>query len=300
MILIIILYALLAAAFTIAKVSVAYANPFFLIGFRMIIAGTLLLGYYWFTKKTKAIEPSDYSLFAQVAFFHIYLAFIPEFWALQYIASVKVNLMYASTPFISAVLAYFLLHERLHWRQRAGIVVGFIALLPVLLNHGDEAFEMAALFKISWPEAMLMLSIMSAAYAWFVIKKLMNKKYSLTFINGFSMLVGGIASFITWALAKHAGLIGGPAVYDWQLFLTYVIILIVLSNFIVYNLYGWLMHHYSITLITMAGFLCPIFGAVYGALFLHESLSWHYLFATAGIAFGLWLFHGKREVHIET
>lgn len=300
MILIIILYALLAAAFTIAKVSVAYANPFFLIGFRMILAGSSLLGYYWCTQKRLHIAKADYGLFAQVALFHVYLAFVPEFWALQYMASVKVNLMYAITPFVSAILSYFLLQERLRWRQRVGIIAAFIALLPVLLNQGDAAFEVAALYRISWPEVMLLLSIMSAAYAWFIIKKLMNKKYSLIFINGFAMLMGGLASFTTWALAKHADIITGPAVYDWQLFLFYVTILIILSNFVVYNLYGWLMHHYSITLITMAGFLCPIFGAAYGALFLHESLSWHYLVATAGIAFGLWLFHGKREVHIET
>jgi drug/metabolite transporter (DMT)-like permease len=168
-----------------------------------------------------------------------------------------------------------------------------------LLHHQDETFTAASLLKISWPEIMLLLSISCAAYAWFIIKELMNKKYSLVFINGFAMLCGGMASFLTWFFARQIGLISGPAIINGQLFLVYTSLLIILSNFIVYNLYGWLLNYYSITLITMAGFLCPIFGAVYGALFLHESLHWYYLIATAGIALGLWLFHGKREVHIE-
>ncbi len=60
MILVVLVYAVLASTFTLAKAALDYAKPFFLIGFRMIMAGTLLLGYLAVTdKKSLYIKKSD-------------------------------------------------------------------------------------------------------------------------------------------------------------------------------------------------------------------------------------------------
>ena len=75
MFLIILLYAILASTFIFAKEAVQYANPCFLIAFRMILAGTILLGYQWITdRKNFVFKHEDYGLFIKVGFFHIFLA----------------------------------------------------------------------------------------------------------------------------------------------------------------------------------------------------------------------------------
>ena len=48
MVLIVLCYALLASTFTIAKATLEYAKPFFVIGFRMTVAGSIMLGYLFF------------------------------------------------------------------------------------------------------------------------------------------------------------------------------------------------------------------------------------------------------------
>lgn len=287
MLAIIAIYALLASTFVIAKLALAQAHPFFLIGCRMSLAGALM-GLFLLFKDRKSlwIAPQDRWTFLRISFFHIYLAFSCEFWALGHLSSAKTNLIYTATPFIAATLSYFLLHERLNFTKTLGLVLGLIGLLPVSLSK-DEPMASNWLQEIV-PEMVLFVAVVSASYAWFDIKKMMAKGYSLVLINGFAMFIGGIASLITAALTY-----GPEAFYvaDPKAFIKYVLAMIVISNFIFYNAYGWLMKRYSITFLTFAGFLSPIFGALYGKILLKESIGASYALSLAIVTLALYVFY---------
>ena len=76
---IVLLYALLASTFVFAKFALDFASPVFLIGFRMTLAGSLLLGYLLlFKRESLKIKKEDLFIFLRVSFFHIYLAFLAE------------------------------------------------------------------------------------------------------------------------------------------------------------------------------------------------------------------------------
>ena len=76
--------------------------------------------------------------------------------------------------------------------------------------------------------------------------------------------------------------------------LGYTLVLIIISNIIAYNLYGTLLKKYTITFLTFAGFVCPVFGAGFGWLFFGEVITWHYGLALALIMVGLYLFHQEE------
>ena len=98
--LIILFYLLMASTFTIAKTAIFYVKPIYFIAFRMLIAGSCLLAYFHFLNPEKGrVRFADIKLFAQIIIFHIYLAYVLEFWALQYISSSKVCLLYNLSPF---------------------------------------------------------------------------------------------------------------------------------------------------------------------------------------------------------
>lgn len=309
MILIIVLYAVLALTFIFAKYAVALAKPCFLIGFRMIVAGILLLGYQCFARRKELQIPrADLWLFAQTAIFHIYFAFVLEFWALQYVSALKTTMIYSSTPFISALLSYILLGERLSVLKRVGIAIGLGGLVPVFLvtaaqsvtatvdalNQGTGA--LAVMPDASWigsfmiPEIVLMCAVVSAAYAWFLVKKLMQRGYGLIMINGVAMLLGGVLSMLTAAVMGDLA----NSVVNWQQFLLWVGLLILSANIIVYNLYGTLLRTYSLTFISFAGFLCPAFGALYEWLFFGGVLSWHYVASFLLVTLGLYVFYRQE------
>ncbi|MFC1894925.1 DMT family transporter [Candidatus Dependentiae bacterium] len=292
MILVVLLYAILASTFVIAKTALAYAKPFFLIGFRMIIAGMILLGYLLLFKKDKFfVSKKDYWLFLKVSLFHIYFAFIPEFWALQYVSSSKTNLIYSSTPFIAAILSYFLLSEKLALQKFIGMFIGILGLIPVLLTQTDIREAGMQFFSVSAPEIILFGAVLSAAYAWFIVKDLMGKGYSLLIINGIAMFIGGVLSLITSLFFE--GVTVSP-IFDFGPFLFWTLVLIFVANVVVYNYYAWLLQKYSITFVMSAGFLCPIFGAFYGWFFLGEQITWHYFVSLAFVMLGLHIFYRKE------
>lgn len=291
MILIVILYALIALTFPLAQYTTRYADPFFIISVRMTIAGSCLLAYhYFFAKKRTAIREGDFWLFVKAAIFHIYLAFVPEFWALQYLSALKVNIIYCATPFISALLELMLLGKAMSFKQLLGITIGSSGILFLAFSTTQPHCSLLSCTYPFLPELLLFLAVVSASYAWFVIKKLMHKNYDLTFINGTTMLIGGALSALTLPLFRRP-----EALVNNQMgFVITVAALIVLSNGIIYHLYGTLLKKYRPTLLSLAGFLSPLFGMLYAQFLFNEQLTWHYLIASLLVCSGILIFYERN------
>jgi drug/metabolite transporter (DMT)-like permease len=291
MILIVILYAILASTFVFAKYAVAFSTPTFLIGFRMIIAGLMLLGFCLIKGRGRLhINVTDYWLFFKTALFHIYLAFTLEFWALQYVGALKTTMIFAFTPFIAALLAYGLYGERLNRAKKIGILIGATGLVPVLLASGEVSLSQSIWLTIGLPDLALLGAVISGAYAWFLVKQLMQRGYSFVIINGVAMLVGGMLSMITSIMVSGFTM----PVSNWPSFLWWTMMLIISANIIVYNLYGALLRRYSITFLTFAGFLCPSFGALYEWGLTGKAVSWHYLVSLVLVIAGLYIFYRQE------
>lgn len=288
MILVVVLYAVLASTFIFAKKAVSLANPCFLVGIRMIIAGLFLLGYYWlFHRKQLVIKRSDWWLFFKTSLFHIYIMFIFDLWSLQYVTALKSTLIFSSTPFVAAVLSYFLLKERLTIKKVLGIVIGVGGLVPVILAQTSGREAALEFSHVSLPEVVLFMAVVSGAYAWFLVKQLMDRGYSFGIINGVTMLIGGVLSMVT------AGIFEGFAhpVKDVFPFMGWLFLLILSANIIFYNLYGFLLQRHSITFITFAGWLCPFFATFYEWFFMSGSITWHYLVSLLLVTIGLYVFY---------
>ncbi|MFH1831602.1 MAG: DMT family transporter [bacterium] len=292
MFLIVFLWATLAATFIFAKKALIYSSPAFLIGIRMIVAGGFLLAYQWFKHNKKAfiIQKKDYLTFFLVSLFHIYLAFMFEFWALQYVSALKTTIIFSATPFVSALLAYFLLKERLSKIKLIGICVGLFGLVPTLLAQASGVEAHLELFRISLPEIVLLLAVISGAYAWFIVIKLMNRGYNLGFINGVAMLVGGLLCMITAILTRDLS----HPVSQILPFMGWLTLLIISANFIFYNLYAWMLKKYSVTFLSFSGFLCPCFATLYDWLFMGGSVTWHYFASLVLIILGLYIFYREE------
>ncbi|MBX9831373.1 DMT family transporter [Candidatus Babeliales bacterium] len=288
MILVVILYAILASTFIFAKEAVSYAKPCFLIGFRMIIAGSLLWGSQFFlNRKTAMPKREDWFLFFKTTVFHIYLAFVLEFWSLQYVSALKTTIIYSATPFIAALLSYFLLKERLSFKKLLGVMIGIGGLMPTLLAQASGSELSMELWRISLPEGVLMIAVVSATYAWFLVSQLMKKGYSFGLINGIAMFMGGIMSLATSAVFEGFS----SPIKDFWPFMMWVFLLIITANIVFYNMYSWLLQRYSITFLSFSGFLCPCFGTLYDWLFMGGTLAWQ-TFASLGlITIGLYLFY---------
>ena len=70
--------------------------------------------------------------------------------------------------------------------------------------------------------------------------------------------------------------------------------LIIVSNFICYNLYGYLLKRYSATFISFAGFVTPLFTALFGWYYLGETITASFYISAAIVFVGLFMFYQEE------
>ncbi|KAF3362637.1 S-adenosylmethionine/S-adenosylhomocysteine transporter [Chlamydiales bacterium STE3] len=298
MFLVILVYALFASVFTTAKTALDYTEPLFLVGSRMLFAGALLLGYqYLFHRKHFILRKKDLLRLTLLALFAIYLTNAFEFWGLKYLTSFKTCFIYSLSPFTSALLSYFVFGERMTSKKWLGLITGFAGFIPILLSQTASEETTGHFLFLSWAEISVIMAALCSVYGWILLKQLVSENHlSPIMANGMSMFIGGSIALIHSFFVESWTPV---PVTEFAPFLTCTLVLILVSNFICYNLYGWLLKHYSATFMSFAGFTTPLFAAFFGWLYLGETITWPF-YLSAGIVFlGLTLFN-QEELKSET
>lgn len=310
MFLILFAYLALACTFILAKTALYYMQPFYFIAIRMFFASFLLLGYLKLVKKQSLrVAKKDWLIFGQVMMFHIYFAFILEFWSMQYLTSSKAALVYNLSPFITALLCYVLYRQKLTTKKWIALSMGFAGMLPILMYNSYAESSKASFMNIAIPDLVLLAGVASACYGWLVVKELSQKrKYNFVLVNGIGMWGGGIMALITAIYLESGGPFRwyGPhpdMVGTWlnmhinPIYTTIImafgcmICLIILANIIGYNLYAYLLGRYSPTFLSFAGFITPFLAGLLGCAFLGEPISAPFLVSFAFTVISLYIFY---------
>jgi drug/metabolite transporter (DMT)-like permease len=293
---VLIMYAFYSLPITLSKAALQYCQPIFLVACRMLLSAPLMLAYvYFFRRDQWKIQRVDWRLFIQVALFSIYIAFICMYWSLQYMSSNKNAIFFTFSPFITAIICYFLYKEQMTWKKVVGLIVGFAGSLPVLLAKQDSESQYGS---FSWPEIAIILSVTSFAYGWVLAGKLSKKGYNAMLINGVSMFIGGFAILCT-----------SPFIDTWNPlpftqfspFFIYTILMVIFANLIAYNWYVVLLKKYSATFISFVGFSQPLYVAIYSYILIGEKVSWPFFVSMVFITLGLYLFYREelRQKYVE-
>ena len=297
MYLVILLFALFASLFGLSKETLKVSEPFFLIGSRMLFAGLLLLTHQFFFNRKAfsavSIKLSHFKSLFLLGFLNIYLTNIAEIWGIQHMVSAKACLIYSLSPFLAAVVAYFVLKETLSTKKWIGLCIGFMGLIPIFMTQSPSEQMSVDIPFISLAEIALLIAVFCSVYGWTLLKKVINEfKYSPLMANGISMTIGGTLALIhsylsgeTWAPIPVTSI--GP-------FLQYTLLMCLISNIVCYNLYGYLLKRYSATFMSFAGLVTPFFASFFGWFFLQETITWHYFASIFVFSIGLTLFYQEE------
>lgn len=288
MYLIIVLYLLCAAMFTISKSALDYADPIFFVAVRMILAGLVLFSYLiidakFISKKNIFYNFSkDWSLLAQIIIFHIYIAFICDLCALKDISGTESSFLYDLSPFITALGSYIWFNEKMTLKKWIGLLIGFSALAPGILQKTDFLLALK-------PRLITLLAVISSAYGWIVLRELVkDRQYSPIFVNAFGMFFGGLGALITSYFFEswHP-----TPVTQWCPFIQLTLLIILVANILFYNLYGYLLNFYTATFLSFAGFMCPLFTAILEWFFLGTAIQPTIIFSFCMVIIGLYIFY---------
>jgi drug/metabolite transporter (DMT)-like permease len=291
MTLVIFLYALFGSSFPISKMLLNYTTPIFFLGSRMTVAGILLITYQYIRDKHKLIiHKSHYLYFIQLIAIGMYLNYLLRFWALSQMPSAKVSFLFNFSPFFSALYSYFLLNERISRIQWVGLGIGFIGLAPIMMTTSLSEQKLGEFFFISWQELATLGSVALHSYCWIIVRTLVKEKhYTPMMVNGIGMISGGILALITSYYFDGLFPVSNPVMYA-----KWFVVIVIISNIICHNLYAYLLRHYTATFMSFAGFLGPLFSALYAWGLLNETITWHF-FASAVLVFiGLYLFYREE------
>lgn len=295
--LVLLLNILLASSFTLAKMAVAYIEPLYFIGIRMILSSLLLVGYRYLKHRSIGIIKTDMPLFFCTAFYHIFLAYTLEFWALQYVTSIKTALLFSLTPMISALLAHLLGYDAINKPQWIAVLLVIIGSFIAMIDPHETSFLSDLLCgSIGLPECALLGSIAASAYGWLLVKELViNRGYSAILVNGVAMGIGGGMSLLMALYMNYQPLVMitpplAPYI-QWGYGVSIMAALIIIANIISYNLYGWLFSYYSPTFMALAGTTIPLFTALFSMIFLKEYITISFVISTIIIMAGLIIFY---------
>jgi drug/metabolite transporter (DMT)-like permease len=288
MFLLFVLYAFFASTFIIGREAVLAVPPMFFIGIRMVLAGILLVGFVRiFNKESFKIKKEDLFWFAGIVLFHIYGSYVLEFISLQYLTGAKASLLFNLSPFITALFSYFFFGELLSPKKWLGLLIGFLAFIPLLIT---QPVSTESTTHTTYAEILLIISVTASCIGWIFMKRLISQhNHSYVFVNGVGMFLGGILSLGTSYFFEV-----WPSITSLSCNIPFVrslLLLILVGNIICYNLYGKLLHRYSATILSFFGCTTPIFGVLFGWLWLGETVSpWFYVTATLA-AIGLYIFY---------
>jgi len=286
MIQILILYGIIASTFTFAKMLLAYLPPIFLIGLRMTTAGFFILLTNYALGHTSSIKKSDIPLFFLISFVHIFIPYTTEFIGLQTMSPACAALMFNLMPFFTAFFSYIIFKEYMTLKKWIGFGIGFAGVMYTIPHESIFCYQ-----TLNKGYFLMLASVMSCSLGWTLVRKLLKQGYNSLQINGAAMLMGGLeALLVAYLFEKHPVSGWYNNSNFWILFFGIIII----ANFLFYNLYGFLLRKYSATLLSFIGFLTPLFTVLYDFIFLGISAGTEFYVATVIVAYGIYIFYQEE------
>ena len=160
---------------------------------------------------------------------------------------------------------------------------------PNIISNPSTILEVPLL-----AHAFMLLSVVTSCLGWMFVRVLVkNRSFSPVFVNGVSMLLGGVFALpLSFALEGRVCLMHIP---NKGSFFVLLGALILLANFVFYNLYGYLLKKYTATILSFVGLLTPLFVALLEyALGINAAISHEFFVAIAIISCGLYIFYQEE------
>ncbi|MBT3456149.1 DMT family transporter [bacterium] len=284
----IIVNAFFASTFTIGRSALELFKPEFFIGIRMFFAGLLLFGYWklFGARQANDIRKNLGNLIGY-ALVGITASYLTEFWALARMTSCRATLINGFAPFISAIISYLFLSEKLNRKKWLALAIGFVGFVPIIMM---ETTSFSELISASVADFVFFISVVTYTLGWIFMRALVQKGFSPLFVNAVAMFTAGVISlgisFVTGSYNQIPSLTS---------LIQHEVAIVIIGNFICYNAFGYLLKYYTATLVTLSGLVLPVFGALYGWYFLGEVVTYHYLISFVILSVAMYLFY-KEEI----
>ncbi|MDR3646731.1 MAG: DMT family transporter [Candidatus Babeliales bacterium] len=272
-----------ASNILVKKVS-SFGFPFFMVGMRLVIAGGILLIYQLITDRSAFKTLKNWRLIFFASLLNAYVTNAFGLWGFTYLPTGIASFIYNLSPFVTAILSYVIFKDKLTQRQTIGLIGGILGFLPALIFNGSfESNVSLGLFLVAF--FAVFISMLAGSYGWITIKQLVyDEKIPLVLVNGITLFLGGIFSFINSAIVEKG------VTLDMQM-LMYVVALAIVSQVICYTFYSYLLKRYSTVFMSFASLISTAFTAVFAWFLFGEPITISFVISMIIVCTSLYVFY---------
>lgn len=255
-----VLAALWGGSFLFIRVGVAVLGPFVLVASRVLLAGALLLAYGFFMRHSFKFS-HKYKDFLILGLLNCALPFCLIGFAELHLTASLGAILNATIPLFTALLAAIFLGEKLTPLKIAALWLG---LLGVAIVAGWSPLT------LDWTLVLAVSASLTASFFYGCGSIFARLKFrevpALTLATGQQLAAGLLLTPLAATALPNR-------LPDWDI-IGAVLFLAIGSTAIAYILYFNLMKQLGPTRSSLVTFLVPVFGIIWGALFLAEAVSW--------------------------
>jgi drug/metabolite transporter (DMT)-like permease len=270
--LLVILAALWGGSFVFMRVAVPALGPIVLAFARVTLAALALLALAFWQRRVPDFR-AHWRKFAVVGIVNSALPFVLFSYAAQHLTASVSAILNATSPFFGAIAAAIWLHEALTWRGIAGMGLGLAGVVVLVGWHPET---------ITSDTALAIAACLAAAICYGLAGTYAKRK--LSGVPSFAIACASqLAAAIALAPALPFTTVAGPV--SW-LVIANVVTLALVSTAIAYLIFFKLIADLGPARALTVTFLIPLFGVLWGFLFLDEALTLNMLTGGALIVAG--------------
>lgn len=260
--------------FTGIKVTAEIVTPFQAAGVRFFLAALPLLFITWRAGRLRQYSRSEFLKLAILGFLQTGVVFGIIYSASQLVPSGVIAIIANTNPFFVAILAHFILNEKLTKPKMFGLAVGFAGVVLVVSNN----------LNLQTASIVAPLFVLIGAICWGT-SSILLKKFGfrdMVSVSGWQMLFGSIPLL----------LLGFSLDGNFLVNLNWTFVLWTLYTAFVASTFGWwawfsLLQKYNAGKISVYLFLVPVAGVLCGAIFLGEKLTYNLLLGGGLVVLGV-------------
>lgn len=273
----VVLAAIWGGSFLFMRVSAPVLGPAWLIEFRVLLAALFLLGVALVLRKRLDLRRHGRH-FLILGLFNSALPFLLFAYAARTLSASVLSVLNATAPMWGAVIAALWARETIGWRKALGLVLGTLG-VSLLVGFDHVTSRPGALVAVA--------AALVAAFSYSVASQYARSAPSVEpFANAHGSMWAAALLVLPVLPFFPASATPTPAVMGA------VVALGVLCSGIAYILYFGLIERVGTTSALTVTFLNPVFGILWGALFLGEPVGWHTIAGSAIVLTGTALVTG--------
>jgi drug/metabolite transporter (DMT)-like permease len=266
-----------SSAFAVAKLALADCPPLLLLMARFLLAGAIILVAALILRMPWRLTRRDIALFALLGVVNNALYLGLNYVGMRGISAGLSALIVSANPVLTAVLAAFVLGERMTWRKAAGLLLGVGGVAFIVESRITGGIDSPAGIALT---VAALLSLAGGT----ILFKLLAPKGVLWIGNGIQNLAGGLV-LVPFAFSFESV---GEVVPGWRLGLA-LAYLVVLVSVLAFLLWFQLLAERGATAASAYHFMMPPLGVLFGWLLLGEQVAWPDLLGILPVAIGIYL-----------